>query len=188
MRLLSEIFSKCHARRFPWVTPASTAQQSAVSIVPDCLLVFRSPPPHGINLPISLPWARSGMWSIRSRKSHRQQHCLWMSTLARGQATPGAIIIIWWPVWDLVLLEPFQVWEEVTSRKTGPSGLACRNMARWFCRLPVSTLCSTVLQLMEMNPMETRIYSLEKCRQWYAHTHHIGFLQAVKRVKYTHST
>lgn len=115
----------------------------------------------------------SSLWMLRNVEHSKQEIApsatlSWMLTFAQGQASPGAIIIIWWPVQGLVLLELCQVCEVMMSRKTLPSGPACRNVARWFCHLPLSTLCSITLHLVEMlwgtNQMETQIYSLEKCR------------------------
>lgn len=95
-----------------------------------------------VSLSISHHCECSGMWSIPCRKLHRQQHCLWMLTLAQGQATPGTIIVILRPVQDLMPLEPFQVWEVMRSWKTLLGALACRNVARWFCHQSLSTLYS----------------------------------------------
>ena len=95
-----------------------------------------------MSLSVSPHHKRSGMWSIPSRKLQHQQHCLWMLTLGQGQATPGTVIIVSMTCADLGLLEPFHVWEAMRSWKTLPSALANRNVARWLCHQPLSTLYS----------------------------------------------
>ena len=110
--------------------------------------ICTGPPPQALrtqswmSLSVSPHRKSSGMWSIPSRKLQHQQHCLWMLTVGQGQATPGTFIIVSVTCADLGLLEPFQVWEAMRSWKTLPGALANRNMARWLCHQPLSTLYS----------------------------------------------
>lgn len=109
------------------VTTVTAVPRSAASRAPVCRPRHQRPTSTALGVrsrlkPCVSPRGRcSGMWSIPSRKLHHQQHCLWMLTLMQGQATLGAVTLILWPSQDLALLEPFQVWEVVTSRKALPS-------------------------------------------------------------------